>query len=236
MLEMLKKAVCRENVRLMQSGLVVLTWGNVSGFDAATQLMVIKPSGVEYGDMNPDSMVVVDMQGRVVEGSLRPSSDTATHLEIYREFKGVCGIAHTHSVEAVGFAQALRDIPCYGTTHADLFYGPVPCTRMLREEEVCGNYESSTGRVIIERFKDLDPMSCPGVLVAGHGPFTWGASPAEAVDAAITLEAVAKMARMTEQVAADIETLPGYVMEKHYSRKHGRNAYYGQGPQCGSAQ
>ena len=231
MLEDLKKAVCYENKRLVESGLVILTWGNVSGFDDASQLMVIKPSGIEYDRMNPCDMVVVDMDGKIVEGNLRPSSDTPTHIEIYKNFKGVHGIVHTHSVEAVGFAQAVRDIPCYGTTHADLFFGSVPCTRMLSKEEVCEDYEKNTGKVILERFADLDYMCSPGVLVAGHGPFTWGNSPAAAVDSAIALESVARMARITEQLSSCAARLPDYVLEKHYMRKHGRNAYYGQSGQ-----
>ena len=228
MLEELKESVFRENLRLAESGLVVLTWGNVSGFDDASQLMVIKPSGVEYASMKPFDMVVVSLDGKVVEGALRPSSDTPTHLEIYRNFKGVRGVAHTHSIEAVGFAQAMREIPCYGTTHADLFHGSVSCTRMLREEEVRGDYEENTGRVIVEQFKGVDFMSCPGILVAGHGPFTWGVSPSGAVDAAITLEAIAKMARITEQLSKKTDRLPDFLLEKHYMRKHGHDAYYGQ--------
>ena len=228
MLEKLKEAVHKENLRLASSRLVVLTWGNVSGFDASSGLMVIKPSGVSYENMKPADMVVVDLEGKVMEGDLRPSSDTPTHIEIYRSFKGVRGVVHTHSVEAVAYAQALREIPCYGTTHADLFYGSVPCTRMLREDEVRNAYEANTGRVIVERFSGIDPMSRPGVLVAGHGPFTWGGSPAAAVDAAITLESVARMARLTEQISDKAVPIPEYVLEKHYMRKHGRNAYYGQ--------
>lgn len=228
MLEDMKEIVCFENRRLVELGLVTLTWGNVSGFDETSRLVVIKPSGVGYENMKPCDMVVVNLDGVVVEGGLRPSSDTPTHLEIYRNFKGVHGVVHTHSTEAVGFAQAMREIPCYGTTHADLFNGPVPCTRMLREDEVRSNYEINTGKVILERFEGLDCNARPGVLVAGHGPFTWGSSPSAAVDAAVTLEVIAKMARITEQLKDHVQPLPGYVLEKHYLRKHGRNAYYGQ--------
>ena len=230
MLEELKEIVCRQNLRLVDAGLVALTWGNVSGFDSNAKLVVIKPSGVDYGSMKPQDMVVVDLEGNVVEGGFRPSSDTPTHLEIYKAFGSVKGIAHTHSIEAASFAQAMREIPCYGTTHADVFHGVVPCTRQLTELEVCEAYERNTGKVIVERFKDLDPLELPGVLAAGHGPFTWGVSVEQAVDHAIALEAMAKMARLTEQVFAmrTAPFLPVYVGEKHYQRKHGANAYYGQ--------
>lgn len=226
MLEELKKTVYRANMRLVESGLVVLTWGNVSGYDSETKLVVIKPSGVSYGVMKPRDMVVVDLDGHVVEGRLNPSSDTPTHLEFYRHFPGVCGAVHTHSVEATAWAQSARPIPCYGTTHADQFHGPVPVARDLTAEEVADAYELNTGRVIVELFKDKDPLAQPGVLVAGHGPFTWGQTPMKAVDNAIALEAMAKMARLTEQLGK--RELPGYVAEKHFERKHGPNAYYGQ--------
>ena len=231
MLEQLKKEVYLANQRLVASGLVVLTWGNASGFDSESGLMVIKPSGVDYGCMTADDMVVVDLNGNVVEGRLRPSSDTPTHLELYRSFEGVGGVVHTHSAEATAWAQACREIPCYGTTHADTFRGPVPVTRVLSESEVASAYELNTGLVIVERFRGLEPLATPGVLVAGHAPFTWGKSAADAVDHAIALEAVAKMARLTEEIgsAASVAELPAYVADKHYQRKHGRNAYYGQG-------
>ena len=227
MLEDLKKTVYRANMRLVDSGLVVLTWGNASGFDPEKGLVVIKPSGVSYGVMKPRDMVVVDLDGHVVEGNLRPSSDTPTHLEIYRNFPGVCGMVHTHSVEATAWAQALRPIPCYGTTHADQFHGPVPLTRPLTEREVAENYELNTGKVIVELFAGADALERPGVLVAGHAPFTWGQTPMKAVDNAIALEAMAKMARLTEALGGKTE-LCDYVAEKHYSRKHGPGAYYGQ--------
>ncbi len=227
MLEDLKKQVHAANMRLVESGLVVLTWGNASGFDPETGLVVIKPSGVGYDVMKPEDMVVVDLDGHVVEGSLNPSSDTPTHLEFYRSFKGVRGAVHTHSVEATAWAQACRAIPCYGTTHADQFHGCVPVTRFLTEEEVAEAYELNTGKVIVELFKGKDPLAQPGVLVAGHAPFTWGQTPAKAVDNAIALEAMARMARLTEQLGRTTE-LPAYIGEKHYMRKHGPNAYYGQ--------
>ena len=230
MLEKLKEEVYAANQRLVASGLVVLTWGNASGFDPDSGLMVIKPSGVDYGSMTADDMVVVDLDGNVVEGRLRPSSDTPTHLELYRCFEGVKGVVHTHSVEATAWAQAYQEIPCYGTTHADTFRGPVPLTRILTKEEVASAYELNTGRAIVERFRGLEPLATPGVLVAGHAPFTWGKSAADAVDHAIALEAIAKMARLTEEVSpiTPAAELPAYVADKHYQRKHGRNAYYGQ--------
>ena len=230
MLEKLKEKVFAANQRLVSSGLVVLTWGNASGFDPATGLVAIKPSGVDYAAMKTSDMVVVDLEGRVVEGTLRPSSDTPTHLEIYRRFAGVRGVVHTHSVEATAWAQALREIPAYGTTHADTFNGPVPLTRILYRQEVDEAYELNTGKVIVERFNGIDPLAAPGVLVAGHAPFTWGKDPADAVDHAIALEAIARMARLTEQIAVARPAAPlvPYVGEKHYLRKHGKNAYYGQ--------
>ena len=220
MLEELKKDVFRANQRLVTSGLVVLTWGNASGFDPESKLMVIKPSGVDYDRMTADDMVVVDLDGKVVEGGLRPSSDTATHLEFYRNFEGIKGAVHTHSVEATAWAQACREIPCYGTTHADTFHGPVPVTRILTEDEVNSAYELNTGRVVVERFRGLEPLAVPGVLVAGHAPFTWGRNPQDAVDHAIALEAIAKMARLTELVhaATPAPGLVQYVGEKHYQR------------------
>ena len=227
MLEKLKEEVWRANLRLVESGLVVLTWGNASGFDAETGLVVIKPSGVGYDVMKPSDMVVVDLTGKVVEGTLNPSSDTPTHIVLYCYFHDVRGIVHTHSVEATAWAQACREIPCYGTTHADQFHGSVPVTRMLTAEEVAEAYELSTGTAIVELFRESDPLARPGALVAGHAPFTWGQSPAKAVDNAIALEAMAKMARLTEQLGHR-ETLPAYVGEKHFQRKHGPHAYYGQ--------
>lgn len=227
MLEELKKKVYRANMRLREEGLVVLTWGNASARDPETGLVVIKPSGVAYGLLKPRDMVVVNPDGAVVEGKLNPSSDTPTHLELYRRFGEVRGIVHTHSAEATAWAQAMREIPCYGTTHADAFHGSVPLTRMLTEDEVARAYELNTGKVIAERFEGLEPLAVPGVLVAGHGPFTWADDVMKAVDNAVSLEAIAKMARLTEQLG-NRERLPGYVGEKHYRRKHGKDAYYGQ--------
>ncbi|HCV43803.1 MAG TPA: L-ribulose-5-phosphate 4-epimerase [Bacteroidetes bacterium] len=228
MLEKLKKEVWEANRALFHSGLITLTWGNVSGISHADGLFVIKPSGVEYAEMSPDDMVVVDLNGNVVEGKNRPSSDTATHLELYKAFRGIGGIAHTHSTYAVAFAQALKEIPCLGTTHADHFFGAVPVTRLLTEQEVDNAYERNTGMVILERFKQVDPLTMPAVLIAAHAPFCWGNSASDAVKNAVALEAVAKMAFDTLQLAPDIGELPRHVLQKHYERKHGVNAYYGQ--------
>lgn len=226
MLEALKEKVYRANMRLRDEGLVVLTWGNASAYDPETKLVVIKPSGVDYATMKPEDMVVVDLDGKVVEGKYRPSSDTPTHVILYRNFPGVFGVVHTHSAEATARAQTRREVPCYGTTHADCFHGPVPVTRPLSADEVATDYEGNTGNVIVERFKGLEPLAQPGVLVAGHGPFTWGKDVMKAVDNAVSLEEIVKMARFTEQIGA--VPLEDYVSEKHYSRKHGPNAYYGQ--------
>jgi L-ribulose-5-phosphate 4-epimerase len=227
-LEELKAQVCRANLDLVRHGLVTLTWGNVSGFDAQSGRVVIKPSGVSYEQMKPEHMVVVDLDGEVVEGELRPSSDTPTHVLLYRHFEGVRGITHTHSFHATMFAQARAQIPCYGTTHADHFHGPVPVTRPLSKSEVAQAYEANTGEVIVERFATLDPLAVPGVLVAGHAPFAWGASVAESVKNAVALEAVAQMAITTKVINPEAPLLEDYVLEKHYQRKHGPDAYYGQ--------
>jgi L-ribulose-5-phosphate 4-epimerase len=228
MLEKLKKEVWEANRALLQSGLVTLTWGNVSGISRADGFFVIKPSGVEYAEMSPDEMVVVDLKGTVVEGKHRPSTDTPTHLELYKSFEGIGGVAHSHSTYAVAFAQALQEIPCLGTTHADHFFGAVPVTRLLTEQEVDDAYERNTGLVILERFSQLDPLSMPAVLVAGHAPFCWGNSASDAVKNAIALEAVAKMAFDTLQLSPESQPLPRHVLQKHHERKHGVNAYYGQ--------
>ena len=232
MLEELKKKVYHANMRLVDEKLVVLTWGNVSGRDGETGFFVIKPSGVPYGMLKPRDMVVMNLEGHVVEGQCRPSSDTPTHLALYRAFPKIGGIVHTHSIEATAWAQAEREIPCYGTTHADQFHGAVPLTRYLTEEEVLSAYELNTGKVIVELFEGKDVMERPGVLVPGHGPFTWGSDAMRAVDNAVALEAMARMARLTEQLRGAGEEakkpLPEYVGEKHYQRKHGPNAYYGQ--------
>ena len=205
-----------------------MTWGNVSGIDRQRGLVVIKPSGISYEQMRPEHMVVVDLQGNVVEGDLRPSSDTPSHVLLYEQFGHIGGVAHTHSPRATTFAQARMEIPCFGTTHADHFFGPVPLTRPLTQEEVETAYESNTGRVIVERFAGIDPLEMPAVLVAGHGPFTWGNSAADSVRNAVALEAVAKLALGTVTLRQDAPNLESYVLEKHYQRKHGPNASYGQ--------
>jgi L-ribulose-5-phosphate 4-epimerase len=228
MLETLKDEVCQANLDLVAHGLVTLTWGNVSGISDDRKHVVIKPSGVPYDEMRPEHMVVVDLDGRVVEGQLRPSSDTPTHVLLYRHFQGIGGITHTHSRVATMFAQARVEIPCLGTTHADHFFGPVPVTRPLTQPEVDESYEANTGQVIRERFADLDPAAMPAVLVAGHGPFAWGRNAAESVKNAVALEAVAEMALGTWQIRRDAPLLESYVLDKHYRRKHGPDAYYGQ--------
>ena len=233
MLRRLKAAVCEANLELVRQGLVTLTWGNVSGLSEDRQHVVIKPSGVSYSELCPDRMVVVDLDGQVVEGDLRPSSDTPTHVLLYRHFAGVFGITHTHSTQATAFAQARREIPCFGTTHADHFHGPVPVTRPLLPNEVEEAYERYTGEVIIERFSDLhlDPVAVPAVLVAGHAPFAWGRDAGESVRNAIALEAVAAMAQLTLSLRPDAPPLEAYVLDKHHQRKHGPSAYYGQDAQ-----
>ncbi len=227
MLESLKKSVYEANLDLVAKGVVIYTWGNVSEIDRESGLVVIKPSGVEYGAMKPEDMVVVDLDGNVVEGNLRPSSDTPTHLEIYKSFKNVGGVTHTHSTFACSFAQAGLDIPALGTTHADYFYGDIPCARELTEEEVNGNYEKNTGLVIVEAMKDIDPMAVPGILVKNHGPFSFGKNAANAVYHAVVLEQVAKMAYISLTLNRDSE-IKQYLLDRHYMRKHGENAYYGQ--------
>lgn len=230
MLETLREEVYRANMELPARGLVTYTWGNVSGIDRERGLVVIKPSGVEYEDLTPDSLVVVDLDNHVVEGTLNPSSDTKTHVELYKAFPSIGGIVHTHSSHAVAWAQAGRDIPCYGTTHADYFYGSVPCTRNLTAEEVNEDYELNTGKVIAETFRvrGLDPVAVPAIICHSHGPFTWGKNAAQAVYHAVVLEEVAKMALYTITIRPDAPEAPQYVQDKHYLRKHGKNAYYGQ--------
>ena len=224
----LKNDVFRRNLELVEHGLVVLTWGNVSGIDREAGLVAIKPSGVPYAGMTAEDIVVVDLEGHAVEGRLRPSSDLPTHLALYRAFPSVGGIVHTHSPKAVAWAQARRGIPAFGTTHADHFHGAVPCTRELTPAEVADDYELNTGRVIEERFHDLDAEAFPGVLVSGHGPFTWGGTPRKAVENAVALEQIAAMALDTLRLDPDAEPAPSYVLDKHYFRKHGPGAYYGQ--------
>lgn len=228
MLDDLKAQVCEANLALQRAGLVILTWGNVSGRDPRTGMVVIKPSGVEYARMAPEHMVVVAPDGRVVEGELRPSSDTPTHLVLYRAFPGVDGVAHTHSTHATARAQAGRPLPCYGTTHADSFYGEVPVTDELTAAETGEAYERDTGEVIVRAFAGRDPRQIPGVLVRGHGPFTWGASAAKAVENSIVLEQVARMARATEQLNPGATPIAQHLLDRHFLRKHGPGAYYGQ--------
>jgi L-ribulose-5-phosphate 4-epimerase len=227
MLDELKKSVYNANLELVKQKLVLYTWGNVSGIDRKTNLIVIKPSGVSYEDMQPEDMVVVDLNGKVIGGNLKPSSDTLTHIELYKAFPEIGGIVHTHSTYAVAWAQALKSIPALGTTHADHFYGDIPCTRILTQEEVDRGYEKETGTVIIETFKNIDPLHVPGVLVGNHGPFAWGSTPDKAVYNAVVLEEVARMALFTVQLGND-NPIKQYLLDKHFNRKHGKNAYYGQ--------
>jgi len=224
----LRKHVADANISLARLGLVTLTWGNVSGIDRQHGLVVIKPSGVSYNSMKPAEMVIVDLDGRVVEGRLRPSSDTPAHLELYRNFPTIGGITHTHSPFATVFAQALKEIPCLGTTHADAFFGKIPVTRLLTELEVAKEYERNTGKVIVERMHGIDPLAMPAVLVGGHAPFCWGTNPAESVANSLVLERVAEMALATLGVNPEVRPLPDYILEKHYMRKHGPGATYGQ--------
>ncbi|BCM89894.1 L-ribulose-5-phosphate 4-epimerase AraD [Abditibacteriota bacterium] len=229
MLELLKQQVCDANLKLVAEGLVIQTWGNVSGVDREGGHLVIKPSGVPYADMKPEHMVVLDMaSGEVVEGDLRPSSDTPTHLILARAFPHIGGIVHTHSLYATAWAQAKMDLPAFGTTHADYFYGAVPCTRVLTPAEIADEYEANTGHVIIERFADIDAADFPGVLVASHAPFTWGKTPDKAVENAAVLEQVARLASETLRIKADLEVMQSELLDKHFLRKHGKNAYYGQ--------
>ncbi|WP_296784168.1 L-ribulose-5-phosphate 4-epimerase [Selenomonas sp.] len=230
MLEELKKKVYEANMELPRRGLVTYTWGNVSGIDREKGLFVIKPSGVEYDELKPEDLVVMDLKGNQVEGEMNPSSDTKTHLVLYNAFPQIGGIVHTHSPFAVGWAQAGEDIPCYGTTHADYFYGPVPCARHLTQEELDEDYELNTGKIIAETFtaRGIDPVAVPAVICFSHGPFTWGKDAAQAVYHAVVLEEVAKMAIYTRQVRGDAAPAPQRILDKHYLRKHGPGAYYGQ--------
>ena len=225
----LKRAAYEANMELYRRNLVVYTWGNVSQIDRAKGLVAIKPSGVPYEELTEDMIVVLSLEdGRTVEGSLRPSSDAPTHLELYRAFEGIGGVTHTHSTCATAWAQACKPIPCFGTTHADTFHGEVPLTRFLTPEETEAAYEANTGTVIIEAFAGRNPMHAPGVLARGHGPFTWGKDAMQSVEHAVILEEVAKMAMYTLSIAPDTPALPSHVSEKHFLRKHGPNAYYGQ--------
>ncbi|MDD6620890.1 MAG: L-ribulose-5-phosphate 4-epimerase [Eubacteriales bacterium] len=234
MLEELKEKVFEANLKLVEYGLVVLTWGNVSGIDREKGLFVIKPSGVPYDTMKASDMVVMDLEGNKVEGDLNPSSDTPTHLELYRNYKDIGGVVHTHSSWACSWAQAGRDVPAYGTTHADFSNGCIPCARGLTKEEVDGEYELNTGKVIVEEFekRNIGPNECPAVLVHRHGPFSWGKDPFKAVENALILEEISKMAYQTEQISSFDSLcnigIEQYLLDKHYQRKHGKNAYYGQ--------
>lgn len=232
MLEELKRQVCEANLLLPEYGLVTFTWGNVSGVDRERGLMVIKPSGVDYRGMKPEDMVVVSLAtGERVEGQYKPSSDTPTHVELYNAFPHQGGVVHTHSSYATSWAQAGRSIPCYGTTHADYIYGEVPCLRCLTREEIDAAYEKNTGVLIVSEFarRGLDPMAIPAVLCKNHGPFAWGKDPMEAVHNAVALEEVAKMAYRTESIQPQVKPAPQELQDKHYLRKHGPGAYYGQG-------
>lgn len=228
MLEELKKRVYEANMLLPKYDLVTFTWGNVSEIDRETGYFAIKPSGVDYDKLTPDDMVIVDLEGNVIEGKYKPSSDTATHIELYKAAETIGGVVHTHSPWATTWAQAGRNIPCYGTTHADYMYGEVPCVRNLTQEEIEENYEKNTGLLIVEHFKDKDYKAMPAVLCKNHGPFTWGKDGHDAVHNAVVLEEVAKMASRCEMIEARVQPAPQELQDKHYYRKHGENAYYGQ--------
>jgi len=226
--EELKKAVCQANLELHKQQLVIYSWGNVSGIDRSACVVVIKPSGVLYDELKPDKMVVLDLEGNIIEGALNPSSDTPTHLELYRNFETIGGICHTHSPSATMWAQACKEIPCFGTTHADNFYGPIPVTDIMTNEQIQNHYELNTGKVIVRRFAGMDPMQMPAILVANHGPFTWGADPAAAVEETVVLEQIAAMALGTITINPDQGPINRVLLDRHYLRKHGKNAYYGQ--------
>jgi len=228
-LEHLKREVCKANLELVKEGLVIQTWGNASAVDRKAGKVVIKPSGVPYDDMKPEQMVVVALDtGKVVEGKLRPSSDTPTHLALYRAFGAIGGIVHTHSLFATAWAQSCAAVPALGTTHADYFHGPVPCTRLLTPQEIASDYEANTGQVIVETFAGRDPLRCPGVLVANHGPFAWGRSAAEAVHNALVLEHLVRLAGETLRLCPAAKPMQQELLDKHFFRKHGATAYYGQ--------
>ena len=227
MLEELKQKVYEANMELPRRGLITYTWGNVSGIDRETGYFVIKPSGVPYETLKPSDMVVMNLAGEKVEGELNPSSDTPTHLELYKAYEDLGGSVHTHAPWATSWAQAGRSIPCYGTTHADYFFGDIPCARSLTANEINGEYEKNTGIVIAETFEGKNPVYVPGVLCTNHGPFSWGADAAEAVHNAVVMEEVAKMAYRCEHLKKDIEEAPQVLQDKHFFRKHGENAYYG---------
>jgi len=226
--EELRKAVRDANVELWKQKLVIFSWGNVSGFDRSSGIVAIKPSGLAYDELTADKIVLLDLDGNIVEGDLKPSSDTPTHLELYKNFEAIGGVCHTHSPVATMWAQSCKEIPCFGTTHADYFYGSVPVTEVMTKDEIQGDYELNTGRIIVKRFSGLDPMEIPAVLVANHGPFSWGKNPAEAVEANIVLEQIATMALGTITINPGQGPIIKTLLDKHYLRKHGKNAYYGQ--------
>jgi len=229
--EEIRKTVCDANIELQRRNLVIYSFGNVSGIDRTAGIVAIKPSGVSYDDLTPDKIVLLGLDGTIVEGKLKPSSDTPTHLELYRNFKAIGGICHTHSVNAIAWAQACKEIPCFGTTHADYFYGSVPITKIMTEDEIRSDYELNTGKVIVRRFADMDPMKMTGVLVANHGPFSWGRTPAAAVESMVVLEQIATMALGTIMINPSQGPISKVLLDKHYLRKHGKNAYYGQNAQ-----
>ena len=228
--EKLRDEVCQSNLELVRRNLIIYSWGNVSGIDREAGVVAIKPSGVNYDNLTPDKIVLLDLEGQIVEGSLNPSSDTPTHLELYRHFESIGGITHTHSTHATMWAQAGRDLPCLGTTHADNYYGTIPCTKTMTPEEMIRDYELNTGKVIVREFleRQIDPDQMPAVLVAHHGPFTWGGNAAKSVEYAVILEETAKMASGTLALNPGQTSISQVLLDKHYLRKHGKNAYYGQ--------
>lgn len=228
MYDQLRQQVCDANIELAKHRLAIYSWGNVSGIDRKAKVVVIKPSGVQYEQLTPDNMVALDLDGNIIEGPLKPSSDAPIHLELYRNFEAVGGICHTHSTNATMWAQACRQIPCFGTTGADYFYGSIPVTQIMTQDEIQSDYELNTGKVIVRRFADMDPMKMPAVLVANHGPFAWGKTPSDAVEAAVVLEHIAAMALGTIIINPNQNQISKALCDKHYLRKHGKDAYYGQ--------
>ena len=228
MYEQLKETVCQANLQLQKHNLVIYSWGNVSGIDRSQNVVAIKPSGVQYDQLTPEKMVITDLDGKVIEGKLKPSSDTMTHLELYKNFQNIGGICHTHSTYATMWAQACKEIPCFGTTAADYYYGPIPVTDSMSAEEIKTDYELNTGKVIVRRFAEINPADMPAVLVANHGPFTWGQTADKAVESAVVLEQTAKMAMGTTIINPSQKGIAQTLLDKHYLRKHGKDAYYGQ--------